>query len=195
MVRLICMLFLFLSCSDKSESVNLIEMYKQVIVSEDFIIVTTEKQRFNSNLYLLNKNKVVVGKSILPFEEKVLVEFRENEILNLYYYVKNQEEKTIIEKRINVSPVYLNDIVNVNIFFVEDYKGWKEKEVLLYKDMKSNKINLSSDQGEMAVSLSEIVRRNSIFYRVIFKDGYLDYSPIENYKNLQKDIEALIGGK
>ena len=194
MERLIVVLLILFSCSNKTDSTNLKESYKQIVVGNEFLIITTEKEWFNNNLFLLDNNRTIVQKSNLPFENKVIIEFEEDKNLNLYYFVKDQNERAIIEKTIDVSPIYLNDQINVNLFFIEDYKGWRERNVLSYKDfdLGISEISLSNENLVLKVPLSEIIRQNSKFYRVIFDDGYLDYFPIQNYENLHNDLQALI---
>lgn len=194
MERLIAVLLILYSCSNKTDSTNLKESYKQIVVGNEFLIITTEKEWFNNNLFLLDNNRTIVQKSNLPFENKVIIEFEEDENLNLYYFVKDQNERAIIEKAIDVSPIYLNDQINVNLFFIEDYKGWRERNVLSYKDfdLGISEISLSNENLVLKVPLSEIIRQNSKFYRVIYDDGYLDYFPIQNHENLHNDLQALI---
>ena len=54
MGRLISVVLILVSCSGKIDSSKLVDRYKQVVVSDKFLIITTEKQWFNSNLFLLN---------------------------------------------------------------------------------------------------------------------------------------------
>lgn len=194
MERLIAVLLIIFSCSNKTDLTNLKENYKQIVVGNEFLIITTDKEWFNNNLFLLDKNRAIVQKSNLPFEDKVIIEFKEDKNLNLYYFVKDQNEKAIIKKTIDVSPIYLNDQIKINLFFIDDYKGWRERNVLSYKDFGISEIRLSNVNQVLNVPLSEIIRQNSKFYRVIFDDGYLDYFPIQNYENLHNDLQALIRG-
>ncbi|MEB2774654.1 hypothetical protein SYJ56_05010 [Algoriphagus sp. D3-2-R+10] len=197
MARLIVVLLILFSCSNKTDLTNLKASYKQIVVGNEFLIITTEKEWFNNNLFLLDKNRAIVQKSNLPFENQVIVRFEEDKNLNLYYFVKDRNERAIIEKTIDVSPVYLNDQINVNLFFIEDYKGWRERNVLSYEDFNlgTAEISLSNENVVLKIPLSEIIRQNSKFYRVIFEEGYLNYFPIQNYENFHNDLQALIRGE
>lgn len=196
MGRLISVVLILVSCSGKIDSSKLVDRYKQVVVSDKFLIITTEKQWFNSNLFLLNKERVIIQKSNLPFEEKVFVELEDDNKLNLYYFVKDQKEREIIEKTIEVSPVYLNDQIHVNVFFLGDYLGWREHNVLNFVDFNEGlyEMNLSNGDQDVKVPLNEIVRQNSKFYRVVFNDGYLNYFPIQNYEDIHNHLHDLIVG-
>lgn len=194
MVRLIGVLIVLFSCSNKTDSINLVDKYKQIVVGNEFLIISTEKEWFNSNLFLLDKERIIIQKSNLPFDDKVLIEFKEDKNLNLYYFVKDQNEKEIIERTIEVSPVYLNDQIKVNVFFLEGYIGWRELDILNFIDFNIglSEIYLSNGNESMKVSLNEIIRQNSRYYRVVFNDGYLNYFPIQNYEDIHNELKAII---
>lgn len=196
MGKLISMFLILVSCSSKIDSTKLVDRYKQVVVGDKFLIITTEKQWFNSNLFLLNKEREIIQKSNLPFEDKAFVELEKDNKLNLYYFVKDQKERDIIKRTIEVSPVYLNDQIKVNVFFLEDYIGWRELDVLNFVDFNIglSEMYLSNGDEDMKVPLNEIIRQNSRFYRVVFNDGYLNYFPIQNYEDIHNHLHDLIVG-
>lgn len=85
-------------------------------------------------------------------------------------------------------------MINIKVFFIEEYKGWTEDEAVFFNNFNSLLSEISLKKGEKIINvpLDEIIRENSIFYRVLFEDGYLNYFPIDNNYIFFNDLRTLI---